>query len=276
MTAAELFDWVDTKHLGSELARLLWESLDAEVYLLAPDALSGGAEVRWCKDSWWLGRDGEEYWILHTDDLCERALIRKDRSEAKKAIWQSVDTEVFVVVRDIRGVREGEEPQLVRHWQSNKWLSLWHGVCEVWPANMIDDYELVCAAEWERSRREISYTQVQDRIFTRLRERGLHPLLAGDVGRNRGFQGDSEKLKDIWNTLLSWVYVWVRSCQIDGKEARVRVWQTDCWIMRHWCGFYQTVTTTELNAWGCLVRVDEWDRSDRGACLEQAVDHLDS
>ena len=39
-------------------------------------------------------------------------LVPKEGSDANKAIWQSLDTEVYAVVRDINGLRERAEPGL--------------------------------------------------------------------------------------------------------------------------------------------------------------------
>lgn len=141
---------LDDEAMMQEMEAVLpdtWESLHTQVFLICPEHPRGGCEFRYWKESWWIGRNGEEYWM---DDGEEGPppMIRKDGSNANEAIWHELETEVFAVVRDARGEREDFEPELVRRLDDGRWMSLWHGVCEVWPAKRIEEYELIPAAEW--------------------------------------------------------------------------------------------------------------------------------
>ena len=203
-------------------------------------------------------------------------MICKDGSEANEAIWNELDTEVFAVVRDPRGEREDVEPELVRRFDEDRWMSLWHGVCEAWPAERIEDYELVPAAEWERPREKTSHVQVQERIATKLRQRGLEAFRAELAWWQPGYRPTdaqvNETLRATWETLRTHVFVWVRSCRIDDAERLVRFWHGDYWLMQLWAGQYEIISMEKLSEWGCLVRADQWERQKR---VERQTPKLD-
>lgn len=246
----------------------MWGSSDSDVLLIAPQCANGGVEVRRYDDDVWLARDGTEYWFIESEALYRVPLVYKQESDANKTLWESSNTDVFAVVRDVSGFRQDSEPELVRSCPPECWLSLWRGVCEVWSPLRIDDLELVPEAEWETARPETRYTQVQNRIAARLRQRGLTPVVPVVIPLDGGIDSGREGTPtlnawNVWDLLHSQVYVWVKSCRIDIADEEVRHWHGDDWVARRdpsWCW---TVTTAELRDWGCLVSKEAWDRSQR-------------
>jgi len=254
----------------------IWGWLDSEVFLVSPAYSTVYSEVRRWDEFLWLARRGDKYWIVDYEDIptvVPEGLVSKEESETIQSLWRSLNTDVFAVVRNIGGLREGPDPELVRYFQGDSWLGVWHGVYEVWPAAQIDNVELIPATEWANHRPETRYTQVQNRIGVRLRERGLD-FVTPEID---GIQSDSETgvtwddflnyLRsqrvtwcELWSSLRSEVFVWVRSCQIRDLERQVRRWRGDLWLWRDSEGRHGTIRTSKLRDWGCLVRWGDWER----------------
>ncbi len=123
-------------------------------------------------------------------------------------------------------------------------------------------------AEREEPRPGIRHTQVQERIAARLRERGLEPVVPESI-QNR--TDNESMLQNTWDSLGSPIYVWVRSCQIDQETRQVRYGQGDRWMVQgpH---YDWTITTSGLRDWGCLVRMEAWERSQRARRAERDLD----
>jgi hypothetical protein len=246
----------------------VWESLDTEIFVAGPECGLGGWEFRPFDDHVWLGRRGDEFEVWYDPP----GLVSRDESEANKAIWESLDTEIFAVVRDWRGFREEPDPELVRRSLGDRFLSLWRGVCEVLPDRVYDNLELIPVAEWASRSPETRYTQVQERIAARLRARGLEPIIpeidGTEIDIETGMTWDelSRSLTrqgvtwgELWNSLRSPVYVWVESCQM-ACPSQVRHWGGDRWLWRDFEGRHKTIRTSKLRDWGCLVRTEDWER----------------
>jgi hypothetical protein len=263
-----LLDDDRTQEEESSFLREEWDSLDTPIYLIHPVYPGAGTELREWSKEWWIGHKDDQYWLVDAEDDWP-GVILKEASDRDEAIWRQLDTEVYAVVRDRYGVRRDEKPELVRFWRGEEWLSLWAGVCEARPTARIDDLELVPVVDWESPRREVPHTQVRDRIAARLRERGITSKTTerawGDPGRMASYQEVNSTLRTIWESLGTQQYLWVESCHIDqvNPERLVRLWQRDVWVMQAWRGQYRTISTEELEEWGCLVRLEDWERAQR-------------